>query len=68
MLTRLAGGTSPRHVAACYEGLVDTLVVDESDAEDLDGLAVRAVVTRTLMSDDAARRALAEVVLGVVPA
>jgi LPPG:FO 2-phospho-L-lactate transferase len=68
MLTRLAGGTSPRHVAACYEGLVDALVVDESDAEDLDGLAVRAVVTRTLMSDDAARRALAEVVLGVVPA
>jgi LPPG:FO 2-phospho-L-lactate transferase len=68
MLTRLAGGTRPRHVAACYEGLVDALVVDEGDAGDLDGLAVRAVVTRTLMSDDTARRALAEVVLGVVPA
>ena len=38
MLVRLAGGTSPRHVAACYEGLVDALVVDESDADDLAGL------------------------------
>ncbi len=68
MLTRLAGGTSPRHVAQCYEKLVDALVVDEADAGDLDDLPVRAIVTRTLMSDDAARRALAEVVLGVVPA
>jgi LPPG:FO 2-phospho-L-lactate transferase len=67
MLARLAGGTSPRHVAGCYAGLVDTLVVDEADADDLDGLGdVRAVVTRTLMSGPAARRRLAEVVLGGV--
>jgi LPPG:FO 2-phospho-L-lactate transferase len=67
MLTRLAGGTSPRHVARCYAGLVDTLVVDEADAHDLGGLGdVRAVVTRTLMSGQAARRRLAEVVLGGV--
>ena len=32
MLARLAGGTSPAHVAACYEGLIDALVVDEADA------------------------------------
>lgn len=69
MLARLAGGTSPRHVASCYEGLIDALVVDEADAHDLDGLgAVRPIVTRTLMHDDDARRRLAEVALGVVPA
>jgi LPPG:FO 2-phospho-L-lactate transferase len=69
MLQRLAGGTSPRHVAGCYEGLIDALVVDESDADDLDGLGdVRPLVTRTLMSDGAARRRLAEVALGAVPA
>lgn len=67
MLGRLAGGTSPRHVAACYEGLIDALVVDEADAHDLEGLgAVRPIVTRTLMHDDEARRQLAEAALGVV--
>jgi LPPG:FO 2-phospho-L-lactate transferase len=69
MLARLAGGTSPRHVAACYEGLIDTLVIDEADADDVDGLgAVKAVPTQTLMSGAEARRRLAEVVLGLVPA
>jgi LPPG:FO 2-phospho-L-lactate transferase len=69
MLARLAGGVSPRHVAGCYAGLVDALVVDEADAADLGGLGdVRPVVTRTLMSGPAARRRLAEAALGVVPA
>jgi len=69
MLHRLAGGTSPRHVARCYEGLIDALVVDKADADDLDGLGdVRPIVTRTLMSDADARRRLAEAALGVVPA
>jgi LPPG:FO 2-phospho-L-lactate transferase len=69
MLARLAGGTAPRHLAGCYEGLVDVLVVDEADADDLDGLgSVRPAVTRTLMSDPDARRRLAEVALGAVPA
>ena len=31
MLARLRGGTTPAHVASCYEGLIDALVVDESD-------------------------------------
>jgi LPPG:FO 2-phospho-L-lactate transferase len=67
MLARLAGGTSPRHVAGCYEGLIDALVVDESDAHDLDGLGdVRPIVARTLMRDAAARRRLAEAALGGV--
>ena len=69
MLARLAGGTSPRHVTACYEGLIDAVVVDEADADDLDGLGdVRPIVTRTLMRDAGARRRLAEAALGAVPA
>ncbi len=63
MLARLAGGTAPAQVTDCYEGLIDVLVVDEADAAAIDGLPVRAVVTRTLMRDAAARRALAEAVL-----
>jgi LPPG:FO 2-phospho-L-lactate transferase len=69
MLQRLAGGTSPRHVAACYEGLIDALAIDEADGDDLDGLGdVRPIVTRTLMYDAGARRRLAAAVLGAVPA
>ena len=69
MLRRLAGGTSPARVTGCYEGLIDAIVVDEADADDLDGLGdVRAIVTRTLMSDDDTRRRLAEAALGAVPA
>ena len=60
MLKRLAGGTSPAHVASCYEGLIDVLVVDELDAptEPVPGVA-RTVVTATLMTDAAAARRLA---------
>ena len=69
MLARLAGGTSPAHVAGCYSGLIDALVVDEADAGALDALGdVRPIITRTLMSDGDARRRLAEAALGAVPA
>jgi LPPG:FO 2-phospho-L-lactate transferase len=69
MLARLAGGTSPAHVASCYPDLIDALVVDEADADDLDGLdEVRPIITRTLMADPEARRRLAEAALGAVPA
>jgi LPPG:FO 2-phospho-L-lactate transferase len=69
MLRHLAGGTSPRHVTGCYKGLVDAIVVDEADADDLEGLGdVRPIVTRTLMSDSDARRRLAEAALGAVSA
>jgi LPPG:FO 2-phospho-L-lactate transferase len=57
MLARLAGGTSPVHVAGCYDGLIDALVIDASDAPAQLPHGVRTVVTQTLMSDvDAARR------------
>jgi LPPG:FO 2-phospho-L-lactate transferase len=61
MLRRMAGGTTPAHVARCYEGLIDALVIDESDGGDA---GVRTVVTRTLMTDPAASRRLAETTLG----
>ena len=63
MLTRMAGGTTPAHVAGCYAGLIDALVVDESDPAGRP-LAVRRVVTQTLMTDLDASRRLAEAVLG----
>jgi LPPG:FO 2-phospho-L-lactate transferase len=64
MLARLAGGTSPAHVAACYAGLIDALVIDESDADGAGALDVRPIVTQTLMTDADARRRLAEAALG----
>ena len=63
MLARLAGGTTPAHVASCYEGLIDALVVDEDD--EVSGLDVQPLVTRTLMTDAASRRRVAEAALAV---
>ena len=63
MLRRLAGGTTPAHVAGCYEGLIDALVLDEADAPSAADLPVRAIVTRTLMRDAADRRRVAEAAL-----
>ncbi len=61
MLSRMAGGTTPAHVTACYVGLIDALVIDETDAPaEAD---VELVATRTLMSDRDAARRLAERVL-----
>ena len=61
MLRRMAGGTTPAHVAGCYPGLVDALVIDGADAP-AEG-EVPLVVTETLMTDRAAAARLAEVVL-----
>jgi LPPG:FO 2-phospho-L-lactate transferase len=63
MLARLAGGTSPAHVASCYEGLVDALVVDVADAPAGLPEGVRAVVTHTLMTDVEAAKRLAAAAL-----
>lgn len=61
MLRRMTGGTTPRHLASRYEGLVDALVVDESDAPaeaDVD-----LVFAETLMGGQDGARRLAEAVL-----
>ena len=67
MLERLAGGSAPGRVATCYQGLIDVLVIDETDADEasnVEAQGVRAVAAQTVMRDAAARRALADVVLG----
>jgi len=69
MLERLQGGTTAAHVAQCYPGLVDALVIDEADADAavaVEALGVRPIVTRTLMRDAAARRRLAEAAVDAV--
>jgi LPPG:FO 2-phospho-L-lactate transferase len=63
MLARIAGGTTPAHVAGCYPGLIDALVIDEADRDAEVPHGVRPVVTRTLMTDGDARRRLAHAVL-----
>ena len=61
MLTRMAGGTSPQHVAGCYPGLVDALVIDRADAPaEAD---VPLVIAETMMTDRDAASRLAGVVL-----
>lgn len=61
MLSRMSGGTTPRHVTDCYKGLIDALVIDEADAPaEAD---VPLVVASTLMSDRAAERRVAAVAL-----
>lgn len=61
MLTRMTGGTTPAHVARCYDGLIDVLVIDRADAPA--EASVRLVVTDTLMTDRVSARRLAETVL-----
>jgi len=64
MLARLVGGTTAAHVASCYAGLIDVLVVDERDAPDAPIPGVeRTVVTQTLMTDLSAARRLAAAVV-----
>jgi LPPG:FO 2-phospho-L-lactate transferase len=66
MLRRLEGGATPRHVAQCYAGLIDALVIDEADADGAADVDIPTVVTSTLMRDAGARRALAETALNAV--
>ena len=53
-------------VAEIYAGLIDTLIVDDADAERaaaVEATGVRAIIRPTIMRDEAARRALAAAVL-----
>jgi LPPG:FO 2-phospho-L-lactate transferase len=61
MLSRMAGGTEPRHVAIGYEDLIDALVIDAADAPAT--APVPLVVASTLMTDREAARRLAETAL-----
>jgi LPPG:FO 2-phospho-L-lactate transferase len=68
MLARLAGGTDPAAVARCYPGLIDALVIDEADARGALPAGVAKIVTKTLMSDEEARKRLATAVLDAAAA
>ena len=61
MLNRMAGGTTPDHIARRYSGLLDTLVIDETDAPAT--AEVDLVVTQTLMQDSDSERRLAQAIL-----
>ena len=64
MLARLAGGTTPAHLASCYEGLIDVLVVDDADAVHGPVPGLRGTLTTpTLMTDAGAARRLAVAVI-----
>lgn len=66
MLAGLGYPVDVEGVAVLYSGLVDALVIDESDAPRAGAVerhGLRTVVAPTLMRDDASRRALGEAVL-----
>ena len=69
MLTSLGFESSALGVARGYAGLVDVFVVDSVDAAlvpTIEALGLRAVVTDTIMTDDASRERLAREVLAAV--
>ena len=69
MLTELGFESSVVGLARVYAGIVGTLVIDEVDralAPAVEAAGVRAVVTDTIMRDEARSTALAEVVLAAV--
>ncbi len=66
MLATLGEEVSALGVARRYAGLVDAFVLDQADAAlapDVERLGMRAVVARSVMTDDASRAALARAVL-----
>lgn len=66
MLASLGHEVSAVGVARIYQGLIDTLVIDNEDAGlqgAVEGLGIRCVVTNTWMTDDGRKRELAATVL-----
>jgi LPPG:FO 2-phospho-L-lactate transferase len=68
MLASLGHESSALGVARLYAGLVDAFIIDTVDAglaPAIEGLGMRAIVTDTIMGDDAGRERLARAVLAV---
>ncbi|MDW8047091.1 MAG: 2-phospho-L-lactate transferase, partial [Chloroflexota bacterium] len=66
MLAALGHEVSALGVARLYRGLVDVMVIDEADrvlAPRIEALGMRCVAVPTLMTDDAAKAALARATL-----
>jgi LPPG:FO 2-phospho-L-lactate transferase len=67
LMRELGHDSSAVGVAALYDGLIDTFVIDDADAhlaDELGELGLRVVVTSAVMSSPANSRRLAEAVLG----
>ena len=63
IMRELGIAITSRAIAAHYAGLIDALVIDESDAADAHGIDVAVAVTRTLMKNIDDKRHLARAVL-----
>jgi LPPG:FO 2-phospho-L-lactate transferase len=59
IMAELGIDATPASIAAHYDGLLDGLLIDEADRDWADRCGVPTRVTRTLMSDEDRRRALA---------
>ena len=70
MLTSLGHESSALGVARLYADVVDTFIVDATDAAltpAIEALGLRAVATDTIMGDDAARARIGRAVLRASP-
>ena len=66
LLTEMGEEASSAGIARWYEGLIDTLVIDEADAADsasVEACGVRCVVTQTVMDTPEISQSLAQTVL-----
>ena len=68
LLTEMGSEASSAGIARWYQGLIDTLVIDEADAADraaVEACGVRCVVTKTVMDTPEISRSVAQTVLGL---
>lgn len=68
LLTELGSEPSSLGIARCYEGLISTLIIDEADAAEAEGveaLGVNCVVTSTDMSQPGVSEKLARLAFGI---
>ena len=69
LLTEMGGEASSAGIARWYEGLIDTLVIDETDAGDkasVEAFGIGCAVTQTVMESPEISRSLAQTVLDLV--
>lgn len=63
IMRELGMEATPSAIARHYDGLIDGLLIDESDASEVEQIGIPVSVTRTLMNDLDDRRRLAQAVL-----
>ena len=68
LLAEMGGEASSAGIARWYQGLIDTLVIDETDADDkaaVEACGIRCVVTQTVMDSPEISQSLARTVLNL---